>query len=68
MIGLEVKKSGSVYYIDHNFAKIRIDSYNFLSVEKTLTLNNVIILIKLVFNKTQNQYYCNISPVAIEVE
>ena len=52
MIGLEVKKSGSVYHIDHNFAKIRIDSYNFLSVEKTLTLNNVIILIKLVFNKT----------------
>ena len=42
-----------------NYAKIKIDSYNSLPLEKTLTLVNVIILIKLVFNKDKN-YYDNI--------
>ena len=36
------------------------DSYDSLPLEKTLTLNNVITLIKLVFNKDQNYYYYNI--------
>ena len=41
-----------MYIIDHNFALIRIDSYNsFNSIEKTLAFHNVIILIQSVFNK-----------------
>ena len=32
--------------INHNFARIRNDSYNSVAVEKTLTFYNVIILIK----------------------
>ena len=39
------------------FAKIRIDSYNSLPVEKLLTFHNVIILIKSVVNKNKNDYY-----------
>ena len=44
----------------HNYAKIKIDSDDDLSVEKTLTLHNVVILIQSVFNKNQNQYCYNI--------
>ena len=40
------EKSGITYSINHNFARIRIDSYNSLPIEKTLTFHNVIILIK----------------------
>ena len=39
--------------INHNFGKIRINSYNSLSIEKALTFHNVIILIKSVFNKNK---------------
>ena len=45
------EKSGITYSINHNFARIRIDSYNFLPLEKTLTFHNFIILIKSVVNK-----------------
>ena len=38
------EKSGITYSINHNFARIRIDSYNSLPIEKTLTFHNVIIL------------------------
>ena len=48
------------YYIQYHFAKIRTDSYNSLSIEKTLTFHNVIILIKSVVNKNKNNYYYNI--------
>ena len=44
-------KSGITYVISHNDAKIKVDSYDFLSLEKTMTFHNVIILIKSVFNK-----------------
>ena len=44
----------------NNYAKIKIDSYDSLPLEKTLTLHNVIILIKSVFNKNQNHYYYKI--------
>ena len=44
-------------YVNHNFGKIRIDSYNSLPVEKMLTFHNVIILIKSVVNKNKNNYY-----------
>ena len=36
------------------------DSYDSLPLEKTLTLHNVIILIKSLVNKNQNHYYYNI--------
>ena len=36
------------------------DSYDSLAPEKTLTLHNVIILIKSLVNKNQNHYYYNI--------
>ena len=44
-----------------NYAKIEIDSYDSLILEKSLTLHNVIRLIKSVFKRNQNHYYCNIS-------
>ena len=46
--------------INHNFARIRIDSYNSLLIEKILTFHNVIIRIKSVVNKNKNEYYYNI--------
>ena len=54
------KKSGITDSINHNFGKIRIDSYNPLPIEKILTFNNVIILIKSVVNKNKNEYCHNI--------
>ena len=53
-------KSGITDSINHNFGKIRIDSYNSLPIEKILTFHNVIILIKSVVNKNENKYYYNI--------
>ena len=47
-------------FFSYNYAKIKIDSYDSLPLEKTSTLHNVIILIKLVFNKYQTHYYYNI--------
>ena len=41
----------------HYFAKTKVDSYDSLLIERTLTLHNIIILIKLVLNKDQNHYY-----------
>ena len=51
------QKSGSKYVFSHNYAKIKLDSYDSLPPEKMLTLRNVIILIKSVFNKDKNRYY-----------
>ena len=48
------------YVFSHNYAKIKIDSDDDLPLEKTVTLHNVVILIKLVFNKNQNCYFYNI--------
>ena len=53
-------KSGITYIISHYFAKIKVDSYESLPIEKTLTLHNVIIHIKSVLNKDKNYYYYNI--------
>ena len=52
------QKGGIAYSINHNFAKIRIDSSNSLPIEKTLTCH-VIIFIKSVFDENKN-YYNNI--------
>ena len=54
------EKNGVTYSINHNFGRIRIDSYNSLPIEKILTFHNVIILIKSVVNKNKNEYYCNV--------
>ena len=42
------KKKGIIDSINHNFARIRTDSYNSLPIEKILTFRNIIILIKLI--------------------
>ena len=54
------KKGGIIDIISHNFARMRIDSCNSLPIEKTLTFHNVIILIKSVVIKNENNYYYNI--------
>ena len=36
-------KSGITYVISHNYAKIKVDSYDSLSLEKTMTFHNVVI-------------------------
>ena len=54
------KSSGITDNVNHNFARIRIDSYNSLPVEKVLTFHNVTILIISVVNKNKNNYYYNI--------
>ena len=42
-------KSGIIYVVSHNYAKIKTDSYDSLPLEKILNLHNVIILIESVF-------------------
>ena len=48
------------YVSSLNYTKMKVDSYDSLPLEKILTLHNVIILVKSVLNKYQNQYYYNI--------
>ena len=50
-------KSGITDSVNHNFATIRIDTYNSLPIEKALTFHNAIILIKSVVKKNKNNYY-----------
>ena len=50
-------KKGIKYVFCHNYAKVKVDSYDSLLLEKTMTFHNVIILIKLVFIKDKNNYY-----------
>ena len=50
-------KSGITYTISHCFSKIKVDSYDSLPLEKTLTLHNVITHIKSVVNK--DKYHCH---------
>ena len=46
--------------INYNVSRIRIDSYSFLPIERTLTFHTVIILIKSVANKNESNYNYNI--------
>ena len=49
-----ISENGDVkYIINHNFVRIRIDSYN-LPIEKALTFHNVTIFFKSVVNKNKN--------------
>ena len=57
---LTSKKGGIISSINYNFGKIKIDSYNFLPIEKILTFCYVTILIKSVFNYHKNKYYNHI--------
>ena len=54
------EKSGIADSINHNFARIRIHSYDSLPIEKMLTFHHVITVIKLVFNRNKSEYYYNI--------
>ena len=51
------KKGGITDSTNHNFGRIRTDSYNSLPIKKILTFHNVIILIKSVVHKTKNENY-----------
>ena len=54
-------KSGITYVISHNYAKIKVHSYDSLLLEKTMTFHNVIIIfIKSVFIKDKSKHYYNI--------
>ena len=53
-------ESSITYIFSYYFAKVQIDFYDYLTIEKTLTLYNVIILIKLLLNKNKNHYYYKI--------
>ena len=46
--------------INHNFARISINSYNSLPIEKILTFHNFTMLIKSVVDKNEHNYYYNI--------
>ena len=50
-------KSNISYVFSHNYAKIKVDSDGDLPLERTITMYNVVILIKSVFNKNHNCYY-----------
>ena len=47
-------KSDITYVISHNYAKFKVNSFDSLPLEKTMTFHNVIILIKSAFNKYKN--------------
>ena len=48
---LIVQKSCITYVISHNFAIIKVDSFDCFSLEKIMLFHNVIILTKSIFNK-----------------
>ena len=52
-------KSGITFIVSHYFAKVELDSYDSLPIEKILALH-VIIYIKSLLNKDKNRYYYNI--------
>ena len=54
-------KSDITYIFSHYFEKIKVGSYDYLPIEKILTLHNVIILIKSVRNKDKYHYYHRIT-------
>ena len=57
---LIVLKNGITDLFSNNYAKLKIDSHDDLLLEKILTLYNVVMLIKSVFNNNQNHYYYNV--------
>ena len=55
------EESGITYVISHNFVKTKVDSYDSLPLEKTLSFHDVIILITLGFYKDKMLILENIS-------
>ena len=53
------ENSGIANSINHNFGRIRIDSYNYLHIEKALIFYNFVILIKSIVNKNKNTTIVN---------
>ena len=51
---LITEKIGITDSANHNFARIRIDSYNSLPIEKILTFHYVTLFIKSVVSKNEN--------------
>ena len=52
------QKRDSTYIFSHYFTKIKVDSYNSLSLEKKLTLHNVILQLNQLFiNKDNNNIF-----------
>ena len=63
---LIIQKSDVTYVIFHNYVRIKVDSFDYLPLEKTLTLHTVIIHIKSVLNKYQHhQYYNNFFEICL---
>ena len=52
-------KSDIEYVISHNYARNKVASYNYSSLENTLTLHNVIMHIKIAFDKDHNHVLIN---------
>ena len=50
-------KNGITYVFSHSYARTEVDSYDSFILEKTLTLHNVVTLIKSVLKKGQSHYY-----------
>ena len=48
---------GGTYVIFHFYAKLKVNSYESLPLEKTSTFQNIIILNKSLFNKDKSNYY-----------
>ena len=48
-------KIGIAYIISHNYATTKVDSYDSLPLEKTMTFRRVIILVRSVWNKDKNK-------------
>ena len=55
-------ESGINDSISNNFARIRIDSYNSLPIDQTLTFRNAIIFINVIVNKDKN-IHKRINPI-----
>ena len=53
-------KYSITYIFSHYVEKIKVNSYDSLTIEKNLTFHNVIILLKPVLNKGKNDYYYEI--------
>ena len=51
---------GITYIISHNYATFKVDSYDYLPLEKIITIRNVIILVNSVLNKDKNNYYYDV--------
>ena len=48
-------KSGITYVVSKNYAKIKVDSYDSLPLERTFSFDNVIVLIKSVAHKKKKK-------------